>query len=364
MGEVYDFLSDAIDTIEDILSDIMDEITDAISGILDDVSDWVGETADDAMRFIIMEFKRLYNILGYMGSKLGYAISAPLVGVAHIMETIMKWVVSHAWAWVKEAAGKFDWLENWVKDKIGWIEDRLEDLYNYVGKPIENFVKEAVDKAKEIFEPEIKWIKDQLKDLYDYYYNDISPVLTEIMDKLHKIAVLTDVVKDIEEGRLKEAFLEGVSLADQKLAETLRNMFKDFDNTVKGIMEILGFSQGYISSILTDVRNKAENMIRDIERIIENTGLDFLEDVVAILEFVSDDIAKRLRDMLNSNNNLLRSILAMLTDPVVEASRIIQETLRDYRKYEKLVRIAELRKQNALKRRPHIPIIFIHRMPE
>ena len=403
MGDVFDYIEGVIDSVSDVLDDVVDSVLGGIDDILDDITDAVGLKASTLIRIIRSSFSKLYHFLGYLSNTLGNFISAPLSYMGKIFEAVLSSVVGNlfnAMDWLWRGFGQ---LKGLIIHKFKWVQDRLSSLYDLIAHPTASFIKKVADavsdyfgatiswltntvkslyrkvaeyfeptvswlkdkvtslykKVTEYFEPEISWVKQQISSLYNIYNNKISPLLAKITDTIHKVAVLTEVYKDITEGKLFEAFLEGMSIADEELAKKVANIAKAWDGTAKGLLKALGYTSGHISHILHDVESNVNRMLKDVEEIIENTGLESLEFAEDVLRFINEDIAQRLDDMLSGQNSLLKSIIYTITDPAVEAYMIVEDTVRDYHKYEPLVRAAELRKYNAITPRPYFPVILI-----
>lgn len=381
MGDVIDTLEGVIDSISDVLDDVVDSVLGGISDVLGDIADRTGLTAETLIHVIRSSFSKLYNFLGYLSNTLGNFISAPLSHMGRIFEAVLSAVVNNLFHSMDLVWRGFGQLKDIIVNSYKWIQDKLSSLYNLIAQPTESLIRKVADavskyfgatiswltdtvkslyrKVTEYFEPEISWIKHQISNLYNFYDEKIAPALAKITDTIHKVAVLTGIYKDLTEGRLFEAFLEGISIADRKLAEKIAKIAKAWDGTAKGLLRALGYTSGHISHILHDVEGNLNRMLRDVEDIIKNTGLRSLEVVEDMLRFVNKDIAQRLDSMLRGQNSLLRSIIYTITDPAVEAYMIVEDTIRDYHKYEPLIRAAELRKYNAITPRPYFPMILI-----
>lgn len=381
MGDVIDTLEGVIDSISDVLDDVVDSVLGGISDVLGDIADRTGLTAETLIHVIRSSFSKLYNFLGYLSNTLGNFISAPLSHMARIFEAVLSAVVNNLFHSMDLVWRGFGQLKDIIVNSYKWIQDKLSSLYNLIAQPTGSLIRKVADavskyfgatiswltdtvkslyrKVTEYFEPEISWIKHQISNLYNFYDEKIAPALAKITDTIHKVAVLTGIYKDLTEGRLFEAFLEGISIADRKLAEKIAKIAKAWDGTAKGLLRALGYTSGHISHILHDVEGNLNRMLRDVEDIIKNTGLRSLEVVEDMLRFVNKDIAQRLDSMLRGQNSLLRSIIYTITDPAVEAYMIVEDTIRDYHKYEPLIRAAELRKYNAITPRPYFPMILI-----
>ena len=403
MGAVADAIGGAISFVSDVISSVVNNITSAISRVTSTIgnilsipvsyvvsnisrafdeidrfihqnNDWIRHHAGGALVWINRWYKTIItsvtsNILNNIRnlwntiSNIRSFFTSRISSVLHTLYSKVAFIYSYIRSKVSEvkdyASFLYESLWRKVKSVISgvysFIRDKIAPIYVWVKERI----KSAVNAVKSWIEPKLSWLFSKLKAIYEIYKKYIAPVVTKIVDTVHKVAVITEVYRSIREGKILKAFLQGIAIADAKLASVISNIAKKLDTSVKSFAKLLGITSGIISKMLSEVQVNVKRIYDDVARIIKNTNIGFLKKVADVISFVDKNILEQLRNILTSQNSTLKSIIATLTYPVTDAILVIRETYRDYHKYETLVRVAELRKYNAITPRAYFPLLLI-----
>jgi len=252
-----------------------------------------------------------------------------------------------------------------IRELAKWFGDAIKSVYNYVKNAINGVYdwikKNILPKFKPIIDAinyVVDWIRTKGKQLWEWYVKNIKPYADLVKAIIHKAKVISQMISDLKKGHVLKAILEGIGIVGGEVKKICDEILKYYDGTLKGFAKGVGAAIGYVKRIITDLYETTKQVAEDVKEIALNLNVKELKRVGKFLEDISKTVLGKALVRVRGVDKTIRDWIAYLTTPTAQALAIINETYRDFRKYEHLIRAARLREFNALTPRTWIPLLY------
>ena len=270
-------------------------ITETMNGLYSEASEKYKELNADVIAANEAQ-DRMNNAMAAVGGAMEPFVTKGKELLAEVMErlvpileyvasTVLPWVSNAVKAvsdWIQTLVGKlgesgitFDSVMKWIQDAFGVAMNVIRDYWNSYGKPVWDFIKQAVKLVADYFQqrmPQIKqFVQNCFQDIKNLWNNNLKPTMEAIGNFIEK--VLAPAFKWVFEHVITpvaDAAFRGIGqLWTKTLKPILEGMLDfitgaftlDFGKAWEGLVKVLGGAWEGIKTVIKAPLNAAIGMV-------------------------------------------------------------------------------------------------------
>lgn len=215
----------------------------------------------------------------------------------YVATTVLPWV-SNAFKtvsdWIQNLVGKlgesgitFDSVMKWIQDAFGVAMEVIKDYWNAYGKPVWDFIKQAVGLVADYFKqrmPQIqKFVQTCFQDIKNLWNNNLKPTLDAIGNFIEKVLapafkwVFEHVITPVADAAFRgigQLWTKTLKPVLEGMLDFIKGVFTlDFKKAWEGLVKVIGGAWEGVKTVVKAPINAAIGMVNSFIRKINGVKI-------------------------------------------------------------------------------------------